>query len=136
MKKSIQIVSPGTEIDGSVSLYDYAFNGPFSLNRVLAHELAHSWYNSSSKNVRAKYQKAAGWFREPITKKIVTPVDRAFVNQDAKESPDEDFAHNIDTYLFEPDALRKAAPKVSAWIEANFSKDFSLKTGCKDHGKK
>ncbi|MFN3455333.1 MAG: hypothetical protein ACK41T_10275 [Pseudobdellovibrio sp.] len=50
MGKSVQIVNPGTTYEASITLYDYAFQDPpFTLERVIVHELAHVIFNKLTK---------------------------------------------------------------------------------------
>lgn len=129
--KSIEIGNPGTEIDGAISLYDRAFGGPYSLGRVIAHELAHLSYDSLSLNQKNDYMEKAGWIRPKADQPLKPSEDRKFVDRDASSSPEEDFAHNLDTYLFDPERLKVSVPEVYEWISKNFSKNFALKKDCK-----
>lgn len=132
MKKSIEIINPGTTTDGAIALYDRAFGGPFSLGRVVAHELAHLYYSAMKQDQQRGYLNLAGWEFQGRGRPMKPNEDRQFVNKDAMSSPEEDFAHNVDTYLFEPNRLKSLSPKIFKWVENHFSKKFSLKTECKD----
>jgi len=137
MQKSAQIINPGTEIDSAIVLYDRAFNGPFSLARVVAHELAHQWYESSSAKIKIDYREQLGWIKSDTSEAGFKPdSDRKFVDSDADSSPDEDFAHNMEAYLFDAERLRHMIPKAFEWIQNHLSKNFKLKESCKDEKKK
>jgi hypothetical protein len=130
LNKSIQIINPGTQIDYSIAIYDRAFNGPFSLGRVLAHELAHVWFDAASPAIKNSYRKASGWTLDRPNRTLVLSKDRRVVDQGAKDSPEEDFAHNLDSYLFEPERLKAVVPDVAVWFRSHFSIKFILKTEC------
>lgn len=49
-----------------------------------------------------------------------------YVEKDGELSPDEDFANNIEFYLFEPETLRKKSNAIYLWILKTFGSDFKL----------
>jgi len=137
LQKSVDIINPGSQNEGAISLYDRAFGGPFSLGRVIAHELAHQWYAEAPKAIRQGYESELGWRLSSKGNESPKHIpDRKFVSPDADDSPQEDFAHNVDTYLFQPDKLRSISPKAFDWIRKHFSKEFKLREGCKDAARK
>lgn len=62
MGKSVQIVNPGTTYEASITLYDYAFQDPpFTLERVIVHELAHVIFNKLTKKDILSFRSSLGW---------------------------------------------------------------------------
>jgi hypothetical protein len=55
--------------------------------------------------------------------------DASFVEEDGPESLPEDFSNNIEYYLFEPETLRRKAPKIHDWIKKKFGDSFKLSKG-------
>ena len=48
-------------------------------------------------------------------------VRKIFVASDSEDSPSEDFANNIEYYLYEGKTLKAKNPKIYTWVE-NFMK--------------
>jgi len=131
MKKSVSITNPGTTsmIGDTIVLYDRAFDNPFlSTSRVVVHELAHIVYLNYTKDVRDNYEFAMQWKSGPNGK--IRPG--SFINSQAKENPDEDFANNFDYFLFEPEKLKAEIPKAYNWMQKKFSDKFNLKEECQN----
>jgi hypothetical protein len=128
MEKSVQIINPATVAeDGSVVLYDYAFEHPsFVLDRIIIHELAHVLYLSFSRTKILSYQEALGWrFRD-----MVYSRKGKFLKSDAQDSPEEDFAVNLEYFLFDNEMIKKSLPEAYAWIKKNFP--VKLKEVCNE----
>jgi hypothetical protein len=130
MEKSAFIVNPGTTSQNkSIALYNNAFQHPlFKLDRVVVHELAHVVHLNFSKNKIESYRNQMGWKNDRGHYFRSGP----FLSSDAKESPEEDFAVNIEFFLFENEKIKKQLPKAYSWISKNFSKEFSFKEVCND----
>lgn len=131
MKVSSDIINPATSDveSGTIVLYDRAFSGQHSLARILVHELAHQWFFHAPKPEANDYQNTLSW--TPNSKGEEIPADdRKFVESDAKESSNDDFAINAETFLFDPDRLKKIVPKASLWFQSHFSGRFRIKEGC------
>jgi len=47
---------------------------------------------------------------------VFVPMRDEFVEDDGKEGPNEDFANNIEYFLFRSQSLKMKAPKVYDWI--------------------
>jgi hypothetical protein len=125
-KKKPIFLNFGTEAttsDGSIVIYDRAFNSSNPLDRVLAHELTHvlsekTWFSKMN-----KYGNQMGW-------KPGRTRPGLFAKPDARESLEEDFTVSIEFFLFEPQALKEKTPKAFNWIKGNFGKEVELKKGC------
>jgi len=128
MEKSAQIVNPGTASDSSIVLYDLAFsNPPFVLENVIVHELAHLLSTNIGRKSFEDYRRVLGW-NDKIDFKRTGP----FINSKAKDSPEEDFANNIENFLLNKEVLKDKVPIAYGWIIKNFSKDFTMKDKCKN----
>ena len=94
-----------------IVLYDNIFND--NVERILAHELAHILYYNLSKKARISYEKVAGW-------KVGVYSNghrKVFVASDGQYSPSEDFANNVEYYLYEEIVLKNKNPKIYKWIK-------------------
>lgn len=132
MKKSVDPINPATTADDgkSIAIYDRAFANPFfSTSRVIAHELGHVIYLSFTESERRNYGIAMKW---PMSRNGLLSRPGGFISSRAKDSVDEDFAENIDAFLFESDKLKDVVPTAYQWISRKFSKKFFLKMGCED----
>jgi hypothetical protein len=129
MHKSVHEGNSATTNFDEVVLYDAAFAQKQNLARILAHELAHVVYMNFPDSKRTSYEKDSDWINLDVGggKTITIPRHgRKFVEKDGELSPDEDFANNIEFYLFEPEALKEKSNAVYLWIQKTFGSDFKL----------
>ncbi|WP_415062794.1 hypothetical protein [Bdellovibrio sp.] len=124
--KSREHPNPATSADGTIVLYDNAFKKEFNLSRVLGHELSHQIYKDLSQEKRKDYGFTMNWFS--FQNKYISRMD-GYVQDDGRESPEEDFANNIEYYLFEPGELKKVTPNAYRWIQTHFGDKFKLRKG-------
>lgn len=122
LRKSVQIINPGSEYKGKIAFYDHAFDGEFPLDEVVIHEIAHTLY---SKNEN-EFLRALGWKR-PRAYQGEWYRSGEFLDRDAINSPSEDFASLMTEFLKRPENLRKRIPAVHAWFKKTFSDSFKLK---------
>lgn len=118
MKKSKDFPNPASFADQMSAIYDSAFDSKANLARILAHELAHSHYASMSRDQRLEYKKAAGW-------DVAVNVDEGsykeirrksgYVQKDGELSAEEDFANNLEFYIFDQKQLKTKTPEVYAF---------------------
>ena len=97
MNKSKDHPNPGLYWHEQIILYDPAFQNEEYTTQALAHELAHSRFDHFPNERRTSYSKAA---RVP-----------------SQESLDEDFARNVELFLFEPEKLKKTNSGAYEWIK-------------------
>ena len=82
----------------------------------------------------ASYQLSTNWLNP--RKKGQAPIwiarDKgSFVEEDGFTSPTEDFANNLEYFLFDRNILTKTTPSADAWIVKHFGAGFKLRRGNK-----
>lgn len=133
MDKSKAGKNPATSSEGALVLYDSAFSKSMTLDRIIAHELAHQIFRDSDLDIQDNYRKNSGWtlVSDKNLKFFWIPRKEGYVAEDGKNASDEDYANNIEYYLYEPDKLKKVTPKAYDWIKTKFGSSFSQKKGKK-----
>jgi hypothetical protein len=130
MQRSIYLGNPGSisETGQDIVIYNLAFDGPgLSIDKIIAHELAHALFLNFSKSEVKDYEKSLGWTSIANGKFRSGP----FINSKSMDNVDEDFANNVEYFLFSSDELKQNVPKAYNWILNKFSKNFKLKEACK-----
>ncbi len=127
----IYSLNPGSQREHEIALYDEAFGENQKMARVLGHEFAHELYSQFSDDEKDSYNKTADWITRDLRSggKIFIPVRDGYVEDDGQESPGEDFANNIEYYLFNPEKLQILSPKVYEWIHTHYGDNFKLGKG-------
>lgn len=122
--------NPAAGTNHQIVLYDRAFENRYSLARVLGHEFAHEAYRQISASERVEDAKAADWevmfFDGGLKDPYFFPRNSGFVEEDGKNTVDEDYANNIEYFLFDPEILKTKTPKVYEWIYKKFGDRFKL----------
>ncbi len=135
--KSVFYPNPASENDDLmvVALYDSAFNKDRNLARVISHEFAHSIYLHLSNHDGDSYRRSVGWVDTELDKSMTMTLwkERAggYVADDGRQGPREDFANNLEYYLFEPDVLKGKTPKAFDWMKRHFGDKFKIGKGMK-----
>ena len=129
MKKSNFYPNPATSADVILALYDTAFDFSKSLERIIVHELAHQNFIDLSEKERQDYRLATRYLPKIESDQKIYWVPRkvGYVAEDGKNSTTEDYANNIEYYLFDSDKLKTETPKAYDWIRKHFGSDFGLK---------
>lgn len=140
MKESEISGNPASTRPGSMDivLYDSAFAESASLARILSHELAHVLFGRLSLSDREEYLLVARWFSFAERGKKPKFIRRAngFTEEDGKDSPEEDFANNVETFLFEPQRLANIVPTIHHWLTRRFGDKFLIRRTSSREGKK
>lgn len=120
--------NPATSADGIVVLYDSAFDRKSTLSRVLAHEFAHEIYNGLIEDKALEYRLATNWLAAKEKSGKIKYYSRKddYVADDGRVSPEEDFANNVEFFLFDPQKLSKTTPHAFRWIKSYFSDKFKV----------
>ncbi len=131
MDRSVFDGNAGSFGDGYIILYESAFSdGDIRrLSRLLAHELAHEYFQNLPDSVRQEYEAATKWVRYKDHGKVRYIFSRTccYVDQDGKISPDEDFANNIEYFLFDNSTLKEFTETAHTWIRKRFDDSFKLR---------
>ncbi len=129
LRKSEDYPNPASSSDGVVVVYDSIFDTSRNLERILAHELIHQNFIDQAKEVQQDYRRVAGWSLKLTDDRNIYWFGRSdgYVQDDGKNSFEEDYANNLEYYLFESDKLKKLTPGVYDWIRNHFGESFQLK---------
>ena len=99
-----------------ITIYDSIYKNNFE--RVIAHELAHILYRYLSDKEKQVYSNVAEWKEVGMEgKKVLVNTRKTIVQLDSGVSPDEDFANNLEYYLFDKKILERKNPKIYQWIK-------------------
>ena len=123
-------VNPASGYAHNIVIYDKAFDEGNNLARILSHEFAHEIYRQLPVAGKVDYAKAADWgvsfVGDGLNNPDFFPNRDGFVEEDGKNSIDEDFANNIEYFLFNQGTLKSKTPKVFNWISKRYSDKFSI----------
>ena len=128
LKKSKDHPNPASGSEGDIVIYNSAFDSTSSLGQIVAHELAHQNYDELRETERRDYRHATGWHLELDPEGTIFWAGRkvGYVEDDGKNSHEEDFANNVEYYLFRPEKLKKITPTTFDWIRKHFGENFKL----------
>lgn len=127
--RPVDFTAPSTEAtstDEFVILYPRAFSDPSHLDRIIVHEIVHVLIIKEWADTFEKYKKASGW--AAVTESGYRKGD--FVEYDGKTSPEEDFANNVEYFLFDRKALKNRSPAIFNWLQNNLGQKVRLEKGC------
>ncbi|MGE3760584.1 MAG: hypothetical protein AB7H97_22660 [Pseudobdellovibrionaceae bacterium] len=129
LQKSKDFPNPATSADGVIVVYDSSFDPARDLGRILAHELSHQSFLELSEEDQQDYRRATGWTVqfERDQKLYWIPRKDGYVEDDGRISYGEDYANNLEYFLYDPDKLKKVTPSAYKWFEKRFGKGFKLK---------
>jgi hypothetical protein len=129
LKKSKDFPNPASSSDGVIVLYDSAFDSSRNIGEIFAHELSHQNYLDLSEQERLDYRRATGWHLELQSdrKFYWTGRKEGYIEEDGSFSPEEDYANNVEHFLYTPDKLKKVTPEAYSWIKNKFGEKFKLK---------
>ncbi len=111
----------GKETEEGIVLYDSAFGDKYVLGRVVAHEISHTMFRKLSDTEKSSYFEAAQWRQESAkSRPRVGRPKETFLSDHGRDSVGEDFAINVEYYLFDPERLKKVTPRVYEWLKARY----------------
>lgn len=123
--------NPASTLDHDISLYDLAFRPPPPLDRILAHELAHLYWNGMSSEDQQSYRTAANWIsRDGSGNFLPGRTAKDYVEPDGMNSPSEDFANNLEYMLFDHNKLKRLTPSLFNWLHSFLGDNFKLGGTC------
>jgi hypothetical protein len=126
-KTSIVAGNPAASMSGIIVLYDKAFDNSIDLSRIIVHELAHELYRSKKPLELREYESVAKWIRLDNSDKPFRVGRSQFVAPDGDQSPDEDFANNLEFYVYEPLKLKLKNPEIYVWFEIGYGDKIKKK---------
>jgi hypothetical protein len=131
LKESKDFPNPASHADGIIVIYDTSFQSSRNLSRILGHELSHQIYLDLSEDNRIDYRKTTGWHLdlESDGKIYWTGRKDGYVENDGRTSHEEDFANNLEYYLFNSEKLKKTTPNAYEWVKKHFSDGVKPKEG-------
>jgi hypothetical protein len=91
-------------------------------------------FRQFSDTERRKYATDNGWKFAPdesTGQNHAIPFRFDYVEDDSPSSVTEDFANNIEYFLFNPQRLMKVAPSTHNWIRTRFGDRFRVGKGAK-----
>lgn len=129
LRKSKDFPNPASNADGIIVIYDTAFTNAIGIERILAHELMHQTYKDLTEKERQDYRRATGWHLEiePNGKFYWVGRKNGYIADDGKTSHEEDYANNLEYFLYDPDKLKKATPSAYEWIKKKYGNRLKLK---------
>jgi hypothetical protein len=131
LKKSKDYPNPASSADGIIVLYDSAFSSKGNLSHIIAHELAHQNYLDIGSKGRQDYRRATGWRYEydKEFKYYDTGRKSGYTKEDGKVSSEEDYANNLEFFVYQPEKLKNITPGAYDWFVKKFGDE--LKKGKK-----
>lgn len=121
----LSATSPASGSKEYIILFPKAFTDLGLLKRVLAHEVVHFLARREWRGSFEKYKSISGWSSLP---KGMVYRKGSFVEIDGQFSAEEDFANNIEYFMFDPSKLKATNPEIFAWIQKNFAKSLILRS--------
>lgn len=133
LSKSVLYPNPASRADDVIVLYDSVFDRDHRLARILAHELAHQSYAHLNAADRNSYRGYVGWTNVEVKEDSIVWKERAggYVEEDGRVGPDEDYANNLEYFLFQPDVLKVKTPKAFDWMTKHYGDKFKIGKGAK-----
>lgn len=105
-----------------IVLYDLSFLG--DLKKIVDHELAHILYDRLSSDEKRDLHQASQWERNR-TGAYVT-VRTNFSEPDGANDPEEDFANNVEHYIFNTTTFKKNYSSIYFWIDQLLKKSTKM----------
>lgn len=113
-----------------IGVYDPLFSSSVPIARVLAHELAHVFWNDMARVDQRKFEIAANWI-EDVNHRLVFGRDpKTATEPDGVFMPTEDFANSLEYFLFDPKTLKKLTPSLFEWFRNLLGAKFELGGEC------
>lgn len=121
--------NPASHTEGMIVIYDNAFSRNRNLGRIIAHEAAHELYSRLDESSAYDYRKFTGWTLVLEGREIYWQGRKSgYIEEDGKLSPAEDYANNIEGYIFEPERLNRVSPEAYIWIKKRYGDKLNLRS--------
>jgi hypothetical protein len=132
IKTSVQLPeNPAANFQNQIALYDKAFENRQNVARVLGHEFSHTFYQGLTFPEQFDYAKTAEWegkLGTSLKDTELTLSRSGIVEEDSQNNPEEDFANNIEYFVFNPKTLKEKSPQVYNWISKKFGDKLKLRS--------
>ena len=113
-----------------VVFYDSAFDSKKNLARLLSHELSHDQFDKLTETEKLDYENLNGWYSVLDNKtEVWKNINNKFVEPDGSFSPSEDFANNMEYFLFDPVKLKMISPNAYGWIKQHYGDKLKIMKG-------
>ena len=114
--------NPATSAEAVLVLYDNLFVKPELMPRVLTHELAHQVFRDLRSVEQADYRQVGEWTKvgESNGEPVFKSRRKRFVEPDGDLSPGEDFANNLEYFIFNPQILKIKNPAIFDWMTIQY----------------
>lgn len=130
MEKSKDFPNPASHGGDMIVLYDTAFKRK-DFARVLTHEFAHQIYSTLNHEEKNDYKMVTNWFEGKVgNKEYRIRREEGFVKEDGKSSPEEDFANNMEFFVFERSRLKSMTPHAEKWFIKKYGDKINRGSGC------
>ena len=111
--------NPARVYEEKKEIFLYDIISQYSMDRVIAHELAHILYNDLPEKIQKSYDTVAEWRDDKSQGTLIKKINnrKNFVASDGRDSPSEDFANNIEYYLYEKKLFKQKNPQIYKWVK-------------------
>jgi hypothetical protein len=118
--------NPASSSDEFIIFFPPAFSSGTRLDRVLFHEVVHHLISNEWSSDFLKYKKEFGWdgLKDSGFRK------GKFVETDGKASAEEDFANNVEYFVFDQETLKETSKNIFSWINKNLKNRLKIEKGC------
>ncbi|MBL7545536.1 MAG: hypothetical protein JNL11_17085 [Bdellovibrionaceae bacterium] len=118
--------NPASSSEEFIIFFPPAFSSDIQIDRVLFHEVVHHLIINEWSSDFLKYKKESGW----IGLKDGAFRKGEFVETDGKASAEENFANNIEYFVFDQKILKETSKSIFDWINKNFKNRLKMENGC------
>ena len=123
LQKSKDSSNPATNSSkAEIILYDEAFSKNRNLSRIVAHEFAHQLYDKMTDKEKLDYRRATGASLDYKLNGDIDWVgrDNGYIEPDGRSSFEEDFANNLEYFIYNSDKLKIITPSAYNWLNNKY----------------
>lgn len=117
--------NPASSTDEFIILFPVAFHSDLAIERILFHEMLHQMMINEWSKFLSEYKKEFKWNENSLP-----PRSGEFVEPDGRASAEEDFANNIEYYVYEPERLKKKSYIIYSWVDKKLKSQVKREKGC------
>lgn len=123
MQKSKDVSNPATNSNkNEIVLYDEAFSKNKNLSRIFAHEFAHQLYGKMTEFEKLDYRRGTGAILDYKENGDIDWIGRenGYIEPDGRSSFEEDFANNLEHFIYNSDKLKTITPGAYNWFNKKY----------------